>query len=100
MLYFGCQQLGWDVVGRERGFLSKGWLPRTDNQWQQLLKTERGLHAEIALSALIVILKLVISVLTSVILVSLSIVYLQFQGHFVPISLRSALGTVAEYVMV
>ena len=59
-----------------------------------------GLQAKTTQLALVVILKLVISVLTSVILVSLSIVYLQFQGHFVPISLRSALGTVAEYVMV
>ena len=50
--------------------------------------------------ALIVILKLVISVLTIVILVTLSTIYLQFQGQFVPISLRSVFEIVAEYVMV
>ena len=47
-----------------------------------------------------VILKMVISVLTNVILVTLSTIYLQFQGYFIPISLRSVLGIVAEYVMV
>ena len=75
--------------------LSKGWLPRTDNQWQQLLKTERGLHAETAESALIVILKLVISGLTSVILVALGAVNLQFQGQFVSTSLKATPKTVA-----
>ena len=89
LLYFRCWQPeeGWvrEIC------LSKGWLPRTDNQWQQLLKTERGLHAEIALSALIVILKLVISGLTSVILVVLDAVNLQFQGQFVSTSLRPIL---------
>ena len=59
-----------------------------------------GLHAETTQSALIVILKMVNSVLTNVILVTLSTVYLQFHGHFVPISLRSVLRIVAEYVMV
>ena len=43
---------------------------------------------------------MVISVLINVILVTLSTIYLQFQGHFVPISLRSVLGIVAEYVTV
>lgn len=36
--------------------------------------------------------------LTSVILIVLSAVHLQFQGRFVPISLRPVLGTVAAYV--
>ena len=89
LLYFGCWQPeeGWvrEIC------LSKGWLPRTDNQWQQLLKTERGLHAETAESALIVILKLFISGLTSVILVALGAVNLQFQGQFVSTSLRQIL---------
>ena len=48
---------------------------------------ERGLHAEIAQSAQIVILKLVISGLTSINLIVLSTVNFQFQGRFVPISL-------------
>ena len=43
--------------------------------------------------------KLVIGGLTSVILIVLSTVNLQFQGRFVPISLRSVLGIVAAYVM-
>ena len=59
----------------------------------------RGLHAETAQSALTVILKLVIGGLTSVVLIVLSTVSLQFQGWFVPISLRPVLGIVAAYVM-
>ena len=37
--------------------------------------------------------------LTSVILIVISTVRLQFQGQLVTISLRSVLGTVAAYVM-
>ena len=55
----------------------------------------RGLHAEMVPSALTVILKLVIGGLTSIILIVLSTVNLQFQGQFVPISLRPVLGIVA-----
>ena len=54
---------------------------------------------ETAQSALIVILKLVIGCLTSVILIVLSTVSLQFQGQFVPISLRPVFGIVATYVL-
>ena len=50
-------------------------------------------------SALIVIFKLVISGLTSVILIVLGTVNLQFQGPFVLISLRPVLRIVAAYVM-
>ena len=46
----------------------------------------RGLHAERAQAALTVILKLVIGGLTSVILIVISTVNLQFQGWFVSIS--------------
>ena len=46
-----------------------------------------------------VIWKLVIGGLTSVILVILGTVNLQFQGRFVLISLKLILGTVAAYVM-
>ena len=59
----------------------------------------RWLHAETAQSALTVILKLVISGLTSVILIVLSTINLQFRGRFVPISLRLILGIVAACVM-
>ena len=58
-----------------------------------------GLHAEIAQSSLTVILKLVISGLTSIILVVLGTVTLQFQGALVPISLRSALRIVAAHIL-
>ena len=59
----------------------------------------RGQRAERAQSALTVIFKLVTGGLISVILVVLGTVNLQFQGHFVPISLRPVLGIVAAYVM-
>ena len=55
------------------------------------------LHAETTQSALTVIIKLVISCLTSVALVILGTINLQFQGfHF---SLRSVLGIVSVHVM-
>ena len=53
----------------------------------------------INMSALIVILKLVISGLTSVILLILGTVNLQFQHQFVSISLRPVLRIVAAYLM-
>ena len=59
----------------------------------------RGLHAETVQSALTVIFKSVIGDLTNVILIVLSTISLQFQGWFVPISLRPVLRTVAIYVM-
>ena len=61
------------------------------DQWQpvgqELLWTEGGgLHAEIAQSVLAVTFKLVMGGLTSVILIVLSIVNLQFHCQFVPVS--------------
>ena len=47
---------------------------------------QRGLHVETVQSALTVILKLAIGGLTSVILIVLGTINLQFQGWFVPIS--------------
>ena len=58
-----------------------------------------GLYAETAQSSLKVIFKVVISGLTSVILVVLGTVNLQFQDPFVSISLRPVLGIAAGYVM-
>ena len=58
-----------------------------------------GLHRETAQSALTVIFKLVTGDLTSVIVIVLDTVDLQFQGPFVPISLRPVLGIVAAYVV-
>ena len=60
---------------------------------------ERRLHAEAAQSALTVVLKLVISGLIGVILIVLSMVNRQFQGWFVPISLRPPFTLLAAYVM-
>ena len=48
---------------------------------------------------LTVIFKLVISGLTSIILIVLGTVNLQFQSPFVPVSLQSVLGTVAAHVL-
>ena len=50
-------------------------------------------------SVLTVILKLVIGGLTSIILIALGTVNLQFQGPFVPISLSPVLRTVAACVV-
>ena len=58
-----------------------------------------SLHAETAQPALTVVLKLVICGLISVVLIVLGTVNLQFQGLFVPLSLRPVLETVAAYVM-
>ena len=59
----------------------------------------RGLHAEIAQSSLMVIFKLVISGLTSINLIVLGSVTLQFQGPFVPVSLWSIIRIVATHVL-
>ena len=61
---------------------------------------EARLHTETAQSARTIILKLVISGLTSVMMTVLSTVNLQIQGWFVSISLRPFLRIVAAYVMV
>ena len=53
-----------------------------------------------AQSALTVIFKLIISGLTRIILIVLDTVNLQFQGPFVPISLRSLLEIVAAHIWV
>ena len=74
--------------------------PFPDNQWARaFIDGGRGLCAETAQSALTVILKLVISGLTSVILIVLTALNLQFQGQFVSHFLRPVLKIVAAYVM-
>ena len=74
--------------------------PTTDNQGARaFIDGGRWLHVKTAQSALTVILKLVIGGLTSIILIVLRRVSLQFQGQFVPIPLRPVLGTVVAYVM-
>ena len=102
LLYFGFQQLG---QGEDMGVgmyacPEVNSQPHTYNKWARaFIGRGRGLHAETAQLALTVILKLVISGQTSIILIVLSMVNLQFQGQFVPISLRPVLGIVAAYVM-
>ena len=59
----------------------------------------RRIQAETAQSSLTVIFKWVIGSLTSVILIVLGTVNLQFQGPFVHISLKPILGIMAAYVM-
>ena len=59
----------------------------------------KGLHAEATQLSLVVIFRLVVSGLTSIILVVLGTVNLQFQGPFVPVSLRPVLGIVAAHVL-
>ena len=74
--------------------------PPTDNQRARAFTDRgRGLHAETAESALTVIFKWSGSGLNSFILIVFSTVNLQFQGQFVPISLRPILRIVAAYVM-
>ena len=86
------------------GSLSKGQLLPPDNQRGKNFFIDRRwglweLHAETAQLSLIVIFKSVIGGLTSIILIVLGIVNLQFQGPFVSISLRPILRIIAVYVM-
>ena len=77
--------------------------PTTDNQWATTFIDGGGgwaLYTETVQSALTGILKLVMGGLTSIILIVLGTVNLQFQGWFVSISLRPVFGTVAAYVTV
>ena len=85
-------------AGTEYRPLSGGQFPPTDDQWAGAFIGEgRGLHAETAQSARNW--NWSCGGLTSIILIALSIANRQFQGRFVPISLRPALGMVAAYVM-
>ena len=93
-LYFGCGQL----AGRADACPEADFSPLTIGD-KCFIDTKSGLHVETAQSALIVILKLVISGLTSIILIVFGIVNLQFQGQFVSISLKLVLTIVAGYVM-
>ena len=72
--------------------------PDSGSFYRQSIGGGRGLHAETAQSSLTVIFTLVISGLTSITLVVLGSVNLQFRGALVPISLRPILGTVAAEV--
>ena len=96
-LYFGCRQL----LG-EGGVCPKADSPRPPTSKRESLYRHgewRGPYAETAPSALTVIFRLVIAGLTSIILVVLATVNLQFPGALVPISLRPVLGIVAAHVL-
>ena len=85
--------------------LFRGWLPppyspqppTTGIQWGKIFYRQK--EAETAQSALPAIFKLVIGGLTSIILVVLGTVNLQFQGPFVPIPLRPVLGIMVAHVV-
>ena len=72
--------------------------PDSGSFYRQSIGRDGGLHAETAQSSLTVIFTLVVSGLTSITLVVLGSVNLQFRGALVPISLRPILGTVAAEV--
>ena len=91
-----CHQLG---VGDWTSVKKLTPTPNPGSQWGKSFNRQEGPHAETAQSALTVIFKLVIGGLTSIILIVLGTVNLQFQGPLVPISLSPVLRTVAAYVV-
>ena len=86
-------------VGKRRTPVQRPTPSRQQPGGKSIYRCREGLHAETAQSALTVILKLVISGLIGVILIVLTTVSFQFQGPFVPISLRPVLRIVAAHVM-
>ena len=99
LLYFRCWQL---EVGRAVDICPKAdpHPPAGGDRSYRLGGVGGGLGcAKAAQSSLTVILKLIISGLTSVILFVSGTVNLQFQGPFVPISLWSVLRIVAAHVL-
>ena len=89
----------WDGASRGQTSVQRP-TPPTDGQWARaLIDRRRALRVETTQSSLAVILKLVISGLTRVILVTSGTVDLQFQGQFVSISSRPVLGITSGYVM-
>ena len=82
---FALFQMSASATGEGEGrHLSKGWLPALATSGVRAFINRRGLHAEIAQLSLTVILKLAIDGLTSIILVVLGTVNLQFQDPFFP----------------
>ena len=96
MLYFRCQ-----YVGRGEGQMSgqRLTLPSLATSEARAFIDRRELHEETAQSALIVIFRLVVGGLTSIILIVLGTVNLQFQDQFVSISLKPVLGILAAHDM-
>ena len=79
------------------GLLPESRLHQWKSRGQEILWTEGGGSTQQQQSALPVILKSVISGLTNIILIALGTVSLQFQGRFIPISLRTVLRIVASW---
>ena len=92
-VYFNLDASNWGGGG------GAGRLISSPDRARAFIDGGRGLHSETAQSALMVILKWSCGGLISIILIFLSTVSLQFQGHFFPIFLRPILGIVAVYVM-
>ena len=95
----GCFILDVSNQGRGQMSVQRPSFPADEQRVRAFIDRGRGLHAEIAWSSLAVIFRLVIGGLTSIILVVLGMVNLQFLGRFVSISLRPTLGIMAAYVM-
>ena len=88
------------AAGGEGGHLSKGQLlTLTTSGARAFIDRRRGLHAEAPQSAVTAIFRLITGGLTSVILIVLGTVNLQFQVQLVSISLKPILRTVAAGVM-
>ena len=90
------------VAGQGGGHLFKGGLPPPQQAGGESFYRQskgRWLHAEIVQSSLTVIFRLVINGLTSVILIVLGTVNLQFQGWCVPISFWPMLGIMAAHML-
>ena len=82
------------AAGGESGYMSKGWLPHPVSQWARgFVDWGRGLHAETA--------QLWQSAWnwSSLVWPASSLLGIQFQGQFIPISLRPVLRIMAAYVM-
>ena len=95
VLRSGCWQLADGVGNTCPTAISPSY-----SQWARaFIDSWRELCTSTAQSARIVILKLVPSGLTSIILIVLSTVSLQYQGQFVPHFLRQILRIVAAYAM-
>jgi len=98
-VYFRCQQLG--VLGGKTSVQRLTPPQLAISGARAFIDRNRGqLQAETAQLAPTVIFKLVICGLTSIIMVVSRTINLQFQGLFVPISLRPILRILAAYVWV
>ena len=90
----------WQLAGRADSCPKASSVPNPNNQRARaFIGWEGELHVDTTQSALTVILKLVFSGLTSVLLIVLMTMKLQFQGHFAPMFFWPILEIVAAYVV-